>query len=157
MTLPLRKGEAGDYVDKNEYVEDTSYDLRGISVLLAEDNDINAEIVMEFFEYGDMSIDRAKDGLECVEMLKAAPNDKYDIILMDIQMPNMDGYEATKVIREMEDPVKSKIPIVAMTANAFKEDVDKAINAGMNAHVAKPIDATKLIDTLNEIVEENRR
>lgn len=157
VTLPLRKGEASDYVDKNEYVEDTSYDLRGISVLLAEDNDINAEIVMEFFEYGDMSIDRAKDGLECVEMLKAAPNDKYDIILMDIQMPNMDGYEATKVIREMEDPVKSKIPIVAMTANAFKEDVDKAINAGMNAHVAKPIDATKLIDTLNEIVEENRR
>ena len=157
VKLPLRKGEASDYVDKDEYVEDTSYDLRGISVLLAEDNDINAEIVMEFFEYGDMSIERARDGLECVEMLKAAPNDKYDIILMDIQMPNMDGYEATKVIRELEDPVKSNIPIVAMTANAFKEDVDKAINAGMNAHIAKPIDATKLIDTLNEIVEENRR
>lgn len=157
IKMPFRKGDASDYVDKDEYVEDTSYDLRGISVLIAEDNDINAEIVMEFFEYGDMSIDRAKDGLECVEMLKAAPNDKYDIILMDIQMPNMGGYEATKVIRELEDPVKSKIPIVAMTANAFKEDVDKAINAGMNAHIAKPIDATKLIDTMNEIVEENRK
>ena len=157
IKLPFRKGDEKDYVDKDEYVEDTSYDLRGISVLIAEDNDINAEIVMEFFEYGDMSIDRAKDGLECIEMLKSAPADKYDIILMDIQMPNMGGYEATKIIRGLDDPIRSKIPIVAMTANAFKEDVEKAINAGMNAHVAKPVDATKLIDTLNEVVEENRK
>lgn len=152
VAFPLRIGDEKDYQKTEEFVEDTSVELRGMSVLIAEDNDINAEIVMEFFEMAEMPIERAKDGVECVKMLEEAPADKYDIILMDIQMPNMGGYEATKVIRELDDPVKSKIPIVAMTANAFKEDVDKALDAGMNAHIAKPVEPQKLIVTLNNIL-----
>ena len=117
-------------------------DLKGKHILLAEDNDLNAEIALTLLgEY--FSIDRVSDGVDCV---KKAKENQYDLILMDIQMPNMDGYQATQKIREF-----SNIPIVAMSANAFEEDKQKALSIGMNGYIAKPIDMDKVIKTLSNI------
>ena len=96
------------------------------------------------------TVDRAKDGVECVDMLEKAANGTYQIILMDIQMPVMNGYDAAKKIRRMDDPKKANIPIVAMTANAFSEDKQVALDAGMNDHIAKPIDMSVLVPTLRK-------
>ena len=96
------------------------------------------------------TVDRAKDGVECVDMLEKAANGTYQIILMDIQMPVMNGYDATRKIRRMGDPQKANIPIVAMTANAFSEDRQAALDAGMNDHIAKPIDMNILVSTLRK-------
>lgn len=114
--------------------------LCGRRILLAEDNDLNAEIAEELLKEAGLLVERAKDGIECLAMLEKREPLWYDLILMDIQMPNMDGYKATTIIRHLEDPRLSKIPIIAMTANAFAEDKAKAIALGMNAHVAKPFD-----------------
>lgn len=132
--------------------EDTGI-VRGKRVLLAEDNEINAEITMTVLKDKGLEVEHAEDGVVCINMLDKAAPDYYDIILMDIQMPNMDGYQATREIRVMADPVKSKIPIVAMTANAFKEDVEKALSVGMNAHIAKPVDVRKMMETLTELLK----
>ena len=96
------------------------------------------------------TVDRAKDGVECVDMLEKAANGMYQIILMDVQMPVMNGYDAAKKIRRMDDPQKANIPIVAMTANAFSEDKQVALDAGMNDHIAKPIDMSVLVPTLRK-------
>ena len=125
-------------------------DLTGKRILLAEDNDMNAEIAMEILAETGVSVDRAEDGAICVEMLKNAEDYYYDMILMDIQMPNMNGYEATRKIRAMDDPVKAGIPIYAMSANAFEEDKQNAIASGMNGHLAKPTDVAKLMMTLKK-------
>ena len=130
--------------------EETIPDLMGKHILLAEDNDMNAEIAMEILAETGVSVDHAADGAICVEMLKNAEDDYYDLILMDIQMPNMNGYEATRTIRAMDDPVKAKIPIYAMSANAFEEDKQNAIASGMNGHLAKPTDVPKLMMTLKK-------
>lgn len=119
-------------------------------ILLAEDNDLNAEIAIEILQAAGFKVQRAADGAICLDMLSKASSDYYDLILMDIQMPNMDGYEATAHIRMMDDPYKSRIPIFAMTANAFEEDKRNAINAGMNGHIAKPINVQMLLKTLAE-------
>ena len=111
----------------------------GKRILLAEDNDLNAEIAMELLHWYDLEVDRAADGIECVDMLQKAEPGYYDLILMDIQMPNMNGYKATHAIRHMECPKRASIPIVAMTANAFAQDKQDALDAGMNDHLAKPI------------------
>ena len=124
--------------------------VEGRKILLAEDNDPNAEIAMELLAEEGLQTDRAKDGVECVEMLEKAEAGTYDMILMDIQMPVMDGYKATRTIRSLEDPEKAGIPIVAMTANAFTEDRERALAAGMNDHVAKPIDMNRLLMILKE-------
>jgi len=122
--------------------------LAGKRILLAEDNEFNAEITVEILNGLGLVVEVAEDGLICVEKVEKASPGYYDLIFMDIQMPNMNGYDATVRIREMDDPEKSGIPIVAMTANAFEEDRRNALNAGMNEHLAKPIEMPKLIETL---------
>ena len=122
-------------------------------ILLAEDNDINAEIAIEILTAAGFQVERAADGNICVDMIDSANPSYYDLILMDIQMPNMNGYEATAAIRKMPSHKKSSIPIIAMTANAFEEDKKNAIEVGMNDHIAKPIDTSKLFNTLREYIK----
>lgn len=129
-------------------VSDTGENLHGKHVLLAEDNDLNAEIAIAVLEEIGLIIERVEDGIQCVNRIEQMPSGTYDLILMDIQMPNMDGYKATQCIRRLDDKKKSEIPIIAMTANAFEEDKKRAFDAGMNGHIAKPID----IDKLEEVI-----
>ena len=119
-----------------------------MKILLVDDNEMNREIAEEILSDNGMIIETAEDGDIAVDMIRNAAPGQYDLILMDVQMPRMNGYEATKAIRALEDPEKSSIPIIAMTANAFEEDRQNAIAAGMNAHLAKPIDIEKLVNTL---------
>ena len=123
----------------------------GKKVLLVEDNALNREIATAILEQAGLQVDSVEDGTDAVARMNTAAEDQYDLILMDIQMPRMDGYTATRKIRAIENPRKANIPIVAMTANAFDEDRKKAFAAGMNAHVAKPIDMAVLSHTLDEI------
>ena len=124
--------------------------VAGRRVLLAEDNDLNAEIATELIQAEGVLVERASDGVICVEMIEKKPANYYDLILMDIQMPVMDGYKATQAIRRMEDQEKANIPIVAMTANAFAEDRQKALSVGMNDHIAKPIDMNLLMQVFEK-------
>ncbi|ORU00064.1 Phytochrome, two-component sensor histidine kinase [Anaerovibrio sp. JC8] len=149
--LPHRIGEAPQEADGSN-VHPEVLDFSGKRILMAEDNELNAEIAMTLLEDSGFAVERAKDGLECIEMLKEHDANYYDIILMDVQMPNLNGYDTTQQIRKMEDPVKANIPIVAMTANAFKEDQQRALDIGMNGHLAKPIDISKVFGTLKEIL-----
>ena len=119
-------------------------------ILLAEDNDLNAEIVIELLKEEGFQVDRVVDGQQCVNTLKAALDGKYTLILMDIQMPVLNGYEATKQIRKLEDTQKAAIPVIAMTANAFQEDKQKAMESGMNDHVGKPIDMYVLLSAMKK-------
>lgn len=120
----------------------------GGRILLAEDNDLNAEIAMELLTMSGYEVDRAENGEVCVDKLTQAEAGHYDVILMDIQMPVMNGYQATQAIRKLEDPAKRNIAVVAMTANAFDEDKQKALDAGMDAFVAKPVSIDRLKETL---------
>ena len=129
-------------------------DFGARKILLAEDNDLNREIASVLLEEAGFRLDLAEDGKEAVEKLENAPAGEYDLILMDIQMPVMDGYEATRAIRKLQDPIKRNIPILAMTANAFDEDRQNAKEAGMNGHIAKPLDIPKLMHTLQEVFGE---
>lgn len=122
--------------------------LRGMRVLLAEDNDLNAEIAITLLEEEGIAVERARDGVECIDKLEASPADHYALVLMDIQMPIMNGFEATAKIRELTDERKARIPIIAMTANAFSEDRAKSFAAGMDDHLSKPINMGELIATL---------
>jgi len=122
--------------------------LQGKRILLAEDNDLNAEIATTLLEEEGLLIDRAVDGIQCFEKIEKCPEGYYSLILMDIQMPRLDGYQATVKVRKLQDEEKANIPIIAMTANAFSEDKIKAISVGMNDHVAKPIDMNILIKTI---------
>lgn len=122
--------------------------LKGKRILLAEDNDLNAEITMTILENEGLLIDRVEDGVQCVDQIDQMPAGTYDLILMDVQMPNMDGYQTTKRIRQFADKEKADIPIIAMTANAFQEDVQASLDAGMNAHIAKPVDTQILKETI---------
>jgi CheY-like chemotaxis protein len=116
-------------------------------ILLAEDVDINREIVQTLLEPTLLEIDCAEDGEQAVKMFSEAP-EKYDMIFMDVQMPKMDGYEATRAIRVMDNPKAKTIPIIAMTANVFRDDIEKCLASGMNGHVGKPIDFSEVIDRL---------
>ena len=149
----LRQILVAPYVEPEaEIKEEPEELLKGKKILLVEDNEINQEIAREILGAEGLVIDIVGDGTEAVDTIKNVEADTYDLILMDIQMPIMDGYEATRQIRALEDSARSSIPIVAMTANAFDEDRQKAIEAGMNGHVAKPIDIEKLMDTLKDIL-----
>ena len=117
-------------------------------MLIAEDNDLNAEIATAILMTAGLVVDRVEDGLQCVHKIEQSPAGTYDLILMDIQMPNMDGYKATEVIRDLSDKNKANIPIIAMTANAFEEDRKKALAKGMNGHIAKPVDIEKMREIL---------
>lgn len=132
--------------------EKPQIDYTGKRLLLVEDNELNQEIAAEILKGMGFAIDIVADGTVAVEKMKAAVPGQYDLILMDIQMPHMDGYEATRQIRKLADTAIANIPIVAMTANAFEEDRQKAFAAGMNGHIAKPIDVSKLTETLKNIV-----
>ena len=128
--------------------------LEGRKLLLAEDNDLNAEIAEAILERAGLKTERVEDGIQCVNRIMEMPAGTYDMILMDIQMPQMDGYKATRVIRNLPDQEKACIPILAMTANAFEEDKREAAAAGMNGHIAKPIQVEQLLSTLAEIIRQ---
>ena len=127
--------------------------LQGKHVLLAEDNDLNAEIAEFILEDMGLVVDRVEDGIRCVAQMEQKPAGTYDLILMDIQMPHMDGYKATQVIRRLADQKKADIPIIAMTANAFEEDRKKALEKGMNGHIAKPVDIEKMKEILQNTLK----
>ena len=131
--------------------------LCGKRILLAEDNDLNAEIAIAMLSEVGLVIDRAENGVDCAEKLDKAPAGYYSLILMDIQMPSMDGYKATRLIRGLPDRAKAETPIIAMTANAFAEDRRKALDTGMNDHIAKPVSAEKLRETLTEVLGDKER
>ena len=139
--------------EKQKEKEKISDRILGKRVLLAEDNELNAEIAMTVLKENGLKAERAANGKQCMEMLKKMPEDYYDMILMDIQMPEMDGYEATKRIRNLDD-ARADIPIVAMTANAFEEDRQKALESGMNAHVSKPVDMNMLFKVMAQILKK---
>ncbi|MEY8495168.1 response regulator [Lachnospiraceae bacterium 29-91] len=138
-------------VEKDAPEESISFE--GKKILLVEDNELNQEIAVEILQEAGFVLDVADDGAVAVEKMKSAKPGQYDLILMDIQMPIMDGYEATGQIRGLEDPEIAGIPIIAMTANAFEEDKKAAADAGMNGHIAKPIDVPILLDVLGEILK----
>ena len=131
-------------------------DLQGMNILIAEDNDINWEIISTMLGMFGITTERAKNGRICVEKMDAAMEGTYDLIFMDIQMPEMNGLDATRNIRALSDPWASSIPIIAMTADAFSENVTECLNAGMNGHIAKPIDIKLVIKEIRRIKEEKR-
>ena len=150
VTIPSRIASQEETQAKRETTPSDEKSLCGVKILLTEDNDLNAEIATELLQEEGCTVDRAKDGVECVDMLEKAANGTYRLILMDIQMPVMNGYDAAKKIRQMDDPQKAGIPIIAMTANAFSEDKQAALDAGMNDHVAKPINMNILVPTIRK-------
>lgn len=143
----IETAESSDSVEK----------LRGKHVLLAEDNNLNAEIAVAVLEKTGLVIDRVEDGIQCVSRIEQMPSDTYDLILMDIQMPNMDGYKATQCIRNLNDKKKAEIPIIAMTANAFTEDRIRAKEAGMDEHISKPVDVKLLLKVIHKLVKKSKK
>ena len=150
VTIPCRIVSGDETQAKRETNPSDQKCLCGTRILLTEDNDLNAEIAVELLQEEGCTVDRAKDGVECVDMLEKAANGTYQLILMDIQMPVMNGYDAARKIRGLDDPQKANIPIIAMTANAFTEDRQVALDAGMNDHIAKPINMNVLVPTLRK-------
>ena len=148
VDLPLEITE-GCETEKKDYSVGTT-DLTGLKILLAEDNDLNAEIAMVQLEELGMQITRAADGEEAVQLFAENPQGTFDLILMDVMMPKMNGYEATKAIRGLPNrPDAAAIPIIAMTANAFAEDVQASLDAGMNGHLSKPIVIDEVVKTIS--------
>ena len=153
VDLPLHLTDESEVKrEETEAASDQGASLAGKRFLLAEDNDLNAEIACELLEEKRILVERAEDGQVCCDRLIEAADGYYDLLLMDIQMPHMNGYEATRRIRKLQDPKKSQIPIIAMTANAFAEDRQAAKDAGMNDHVAKPIHIDILLSVLKKYV-----
>ena len=150
VTIPCRIASEDETQAKRETNPSDQKCLCGTRILLTEDNDLNAEIATELLQEEGCTVDRAKDGVECVDMLEKAANGTYQLILMDIQMPVMNGYDAARKIRRLDDPQKANIPIIAMTANAFTEDRQVALDAGMNDHIAKPINMNVLVPTIQK-------
>ena len=131
-------------------------DLTGKKILLAEDMFINAEIMKEILSMKDMQVDHGENGKITVELFEKSPLNYYDAVLMDIRMPVMDGLTATEKIRALDRPDAKTVPIIAITANAFDEDVQRSLQAGMNAHLSKPVDPEKLYQTLEEFIQTSR-
>ena len=151
ITLPLDIAPAPQ--QEAEKVEEY-YDIQGIRILLAEDNALNAEIAKTLLEDAGAVLTVVADGRQAVEYFVAAP-ESFDVIILDLMMPVMGGLTAAKRIRSISSPIAKVIPIVAMTANAFKEDVQQCLEAGMNAHVAKPLDMAKLRQVLCQLVRSD--
>ena len=157
VTLKYKIADEKYYL--NEQEENCEVDnkiLDGKHILLAEDNDLNAEIALTILERAGLFVERVKNGIECVNKVIENPVGTYDVILMDIQMPKMDGYKATCEIRNLQDKAKACIPIVAITANAFEEDKKKAMDAGMDGHIAKPINIEDLFVVLTDIMNKHK-
>ena len=148
VTIPCRKASKEDVLVKKNNNPRNENCLKGVRILLVEDNEINTEIATDLLTEEGCIVENANDGVACVDMIEKADADYYRMILMDIQMPIMNGYDATLAIRKMKDVKKSRIPIIAMTANAFAEDTQKALSVGMNDHVAKPVDMNILVPTM---------
>jgi CheY-like chemotaxis protein len=144
------------YTAWDEKEDEEVADFTGHTILLAEDNDFNYEIVDEVLSSYGVTVERAKNGNECVEMFKMSAKKYYSAVLMDVHMPVMDGYEATRQIRKLSNKLVANVPIVAMTANAFDEEKRQALSIGMNGHIAKPIDVTVLFETIKQILKSNQ-
>ena len=154
VTLPLRVAE--EVTAEKEVRQAPRPELfKGRRILLAEDNELNAEIAQEVLQEAGFEVDWVADGVLCVSRYEQTPAGWYDLILMDIQMPNMNGYKATELIRAMEDKKKAAIPIIAMTANAFEEDRQDAFRAGMNEHLSKPINVPVMLSILSDMLQKN--
>ena len=155
VTLKHRIADESYYIKKHIEEPGTGSEIfEGRNILLTEDNDLNAEIAEAILERAGLKTERVEDGIQCVNRIMEMPVGTYDMILMDIQMPKMDGYKATQAIRNLPDRDKACIPIIAMTANAFVEDKRDAIAAGMNGHIAKPIQVDKLLSMLAEVIRQ---
>ena len=156
VEIPLELASEED-ICKKELPEQTFMTDKNIGkrILLAEDNELNAEIAMELLKEEGFLIDWVKDGQECFDKLEESDEGYYDLILMDIQMPILNGYDTTAKIRQMENPKKAATPIVAMTANAFEEDIAMTQKVGMNGFIAKPLDAEKMFTILKQSIVEN--
>ena len=152
VTIPHRIAPKGELVKNIDVQKQVQMKLEGVRILLAEDNMLNAEIAMTLLADANALVELAPDGEKVLSMLKKAPIGYYDLILMDIQMPHMNGYEATKNIRGLHDE-RCTIPIIAMTANAFEEDRQRAFAVGMNGYVTKPIKIEELISTIKKILK----
>lgn len=150
ITLPLKRASREQIPSKRANAQVLTADLSGMHVLLVEDNELNAEIASEILSEHGLVVERAADGSAAIEKIEAAEDGYYQIILMDIQMPKMNGYEATQKIRHFPDKKKAKIPILAMTANAFEEDRKQALAAGMNGFITKPVDTDKMLLAIQE-------
>lgn len=154
VTLKHRIADERYYVKKHIEESGTGNEiLEGRNILLAEDNDLNAEIEEAILERAGLRIERVENGIQCVNRILKMPAGTYDMIFMDIQMPQMDGYKATQTIRNLPDKDKACIPIIAMTANAFAEDKKKTMEAGMNAHLSKPLNVPELMDTIRKFCD----
>ena len=145
ITLPFEKAEETDISSEPESERNS---IQGIKILLAEDNEINREVAQVLLEEEGAVVTAVSNGREAVKLFSRHPEGTFDVILMDIMMPLMDGYEATRQIRKLDRTDASSIPIIALTANAFAEDVRHALDCGMNAHLAKPLDVKKMIHTI---------
>ena len=143
--------------DGNPEKENESLNLQGMNILVAEDNDINWEIISTVLDMYGITSERAENGRICVEKMKSASEGSYDLIFMDIQMPQMNGLDATRAIRALDDSWASSIPIIAMTADAFSENITECLNAGMNGHIAKPIDINLVMKEIRKIKEERKK
>ena len=163
VTKPLFRSTLYDKINdlmgkesRSQEPEDDYSDLHGLRILVAEDNDVNWEIVSAMLSMFGIDTDRAENGRVCVDIMRAAEKGSYQLIFMDIQMPEMNGLDATRAIRKLEDPWASSIPIIAMTADAFSENITECLNAGMNGHIAKPIDIKLVIKEIRRIKEERK-
>ena len=152
FSISMLKGELHELPETKTNAKEISF--TGVTILLAEDNDLNAEIAIELLQTQGAEVYRAENGKQALELFRDSPEGTFQVILMDIMMPEMNGYETTKAIRNLSDrPDGKEIPIIAMTANAFAEDVQAALDAGMDDHVAKPMDMDILISAIEKCVK----
>ena len=155
MLMKLQKRQQGEHLENSERDSIDPVSLKGKRILVVEDNEINREIVEEVLKSEGLLVETAKNGEEAVEKMRGSKAGYYSLILMDIQMPVMDGYEATKAIRKLEDKELADVPIVALSANAFAEDYQHSLDVGMNAHIPKPIDRKKLRELLQRLIRKD--
>ena len=154
ITIPFAIQTLTEITDETEPDEIL---IKGKRILVAEDNSLNREIVKDMLETAGCQVEEARDGTFAVDMVNLSGEGYYDLILMDIQMPMMDGYEATRIIRSFQNEHLRKIPIVALSANAFQEDKKKAFDCGMDAFISKPVSAEKLARVLNVILNGDKK